>query len=528
MKKLVHSFAVAALCGLAFILAPASAQVPQLANYQGRVAVGGVNFSGAGSFKFALVDNGAGVNVQAAATAVRTGGFITSVNVTTPGAGYVSAPAVSFSGGGGSGAAATALVANGAVTAINLTNAGSGYTSTPGVVIAAPPVNFYTTYWSNDNTSNLGSQPAAAVALTVTNGLYSVLLGDTSITNMAAIPASVGANADVRLRVWFNDGVNGFQQLSPDQRLAPSGYQAVALLNAATNTFTGTQKVSTTFTVEARPGSTGTGNNFIGTGAGAANTSGMGNTFIGLNAGTTTAGGNSNTFVGQGAGSSNNSGGSNIAIGTGAGSSLTTGSNNIDIGNVGSATESATIRIGTTGTQTTTFIAGISGVTVSGGAAVSILANGQLGTITSSRRFKDDIQDMAAASECLLSLRPVTFRYKPEFDPKGIPQWGLIAEEVSEVNPDLVVRDDQGVIQTVRYEQVNAMLLNEFLKEHHRVTDLKTKQEQEITARDEKISTLEKRLAELEAKDRERDARVARLEQAAKPAAHPAVFNNAR
>jgi hypothetical protein len=105
-----------------------------------------------------------------------------------------------------------------------------------------------------------------------------------------------------------------------------------------------------------------------------------------------------------------------------------------------------------------------------------------LGTVTSSRRFKKGIADMAAASEALLALRPVTFRYKPELDQAGIPQYGLVAEEVAEVNPDLVVRDENGEIYTVRYEAVNAMLLNEFLKEHRKVEQqVRKMQEQEAS-----------------------------------------------
>ena len=100
---------------------------------------------------------------------------------------------------------------------------------------------------------------------------------------------------------------------------------------------------------------------------------------------------------------------------------------------------------------------------------VIINSNGLLGTVQSSARFKEAIQPMAKASEAILSLKPVTFRYKEELDPDKIPQFGLIAEEVEKVNPDLVVRDDDGQVSTVRYEAVNAMLLNEFLKEHCKV-----------------------------------------------------------
>jgi hypothetical protein len=100
-------------------------------------------------------------------------------------------------------------------------------------------------------------------------------------------------------------------------------------------------------------------------------------------------------------------------------------------------------------------------------------SNGRLGTTTSSARFKDDIKPMDKASEAILALNPVTFRYKRELDPDGIPQFGLVAEEVEKVNPDLVARDDHGKPYSVRYEAVNAMLLNEFLKEHHQVQELK-------------------------------------------------------
>src|SRR5207237_10876474 len=132
------------------------------------------------------------------------------------------------------------------------------------------------------------------------------------------------------------------------------------------------------------------------------------------------------------------------------------------------------ISIGARRAQTVTFIAGISGVTVASGVGVIINANGQLGTVVSSARFKEAIRPMDKASEALLALKPVTFRYKHELDPDNIPQFGLVAEEVEKVNPDLVVRDPDGKVNTVRYEAVNAMLLNEFLKEHRQVEELKT------------------------------------------------------
>jgi len=208
---------------------PASAAVPQLINYQGRVAVGGVNFDGTGQFKFALVDGGVDLSEQATATAVNTSGFITSVNVDNGGAGYVVAPAVGFSGGGGAGAAAHAVVSSGVVTGIVVDNPGSGYVSAPAVIIDPPPAgSLYITYWSNDGTSTAGSEPADAVDLSVAKGLYSVLLGDATLANMSTVPSTVFTNENVHLRVWFDDGSNGSQLLTPDQRIAAVGYAMMA------------------------------------------------------------------------------------------------------------------------------------------------------------------------------------------------------------------------------------------------------------------------------------------------------------
>ena len=703
------------LTAFALLTSALHAQVPQIINYQGRVSVGTTNFEGSGAFKFALV-NAAGT----------------------------------------------------------------------------------TTFWSNDGTSTAGSQPTSAVTLTVTKGLYSVLLGDIALPNMTAIPNSVFANADVRLRVWLNDGANGSQLLTPDQRLAPGGYlpdavvttaklenlsvsagkladNAVTMTKIANGAVVNSKLANSEVTVTAGAGlggggavplgggvlltnagvlsltggggitvNAGTGaitlgsngttastpntlvlrdgggnitaTNFVGTLAGnvtgsqgatvvatvggvtagnvangvnlanaatsvnTANTivkrDGSGNftagtitgTFVGNGSGLTgispsitgnlaipvttdssvgsitqgglrilhtygaenffaatdagnysltgnwnfgvgynalknltsgdyniamgrgalgaTTDGFRNTAMGDGALEANTSGGRNVAIGSSAltanttgydivaighaalsrqsfsngnsgwnsdsvaigtqalllnqptstsngiqnvavgnnsllnnttganntalgnsaGSALTTGNNNIMIGNTGNAAEASTIRIGTQGTQTTTQIAGISGRTSSGGVAVFINTSGVLGTLTSSARFKQDIQSMDAASESLHSLRPVTFRYKPEVDEKRIPQWGLIAEEVGAVNPDLVVRDESGAIHTVRYEQVNAMLLNEFLKDHRRLDGLQQKHEQEVKVRDNRIDALEKRLLDIEERERRRDA----------------------
>ena len=219
-----------------------------------------------------------------------------------------------------------------------------------------------------------------------------------------------------------------------------------------------------------------------------ANTTGIGNTAIGAAALSFNTTGDDNTASGNGALFRNDTGNKNTALGFRAGDNQTTGSNNVYIGAevVGVAGESNTIRIGRNITDT--FIDGINGATASGGAAVFVVGGaGKLGTMPSSARFKDEIKPMDKASEAILALRPVSFRYKKEVDPQRVAQFGLVAEDVEKINPDLVIRDAQGRPQTVRYEQVNAMLLNEFLKEHREVQDLK-KQVAALTAGLQKVS----------------------------------------
>jgi hypothetical protein len=231
---------------------------------------------------------------------------------------------------------------------------------------------------------------------------------------------------------------------------------------------------------------TGSDNTANGLGALEDNTVGVDNTANGFVALAVNRTGSRNTAVGSNALFESNNGSDNIAIGFNAGSNLTTGSNNIYIGNRGSAFPSEdvkTIRIGTSSIQVATFIAGIRGTTTGNANAIPVVIDsaGQLGTASSSARFKKEIKPMNKASEAILGLKPVTFQYKT--DNTSTPQFGLIAEEVAKVNPDLVVRDENGEIYTVRYDAVNAMLLNEFLKEHRTVQELKStvaKQEETI------------------------------------------------
>jgi Chaperone of endosialidase len=254
------------------------------------------------------------------------------------------------------------------------------------------------------------------------------------------------------------------------------------------------------------------------------------NTAVGAAALLNNVTGHDNTANGAAALLNNTSGDSNIALGSSAGSLLTTGNFNIDIGNPGLAGESSTMRIGSN-LQTRTFIAGIRGVTTGINNAIPVLIDslGQLGTVSSSRRFKTGIKPMDKASEAILALRPVTFHYKS--DNTNRPEFGLIAEEVAEVNPDLVVRDENGKIYTVRYDAVNAMLLNEFLKEHREVEEQNGKlenQARKIQEQETTIAELKSGMKALAATVSEQTAqlrKVSALIETMKPAARVAVNN---
>jgi hypothetical protein len=238
------------------------------------------------------------------------------------------------------------------------------------------------------------------------------------------------------------------------------------------------------------------------------NSTGSLNTAIGDRALFNNSTANFNTAVGSNSLANNITGSSNIALGNSAGSNVTTASNVICIGSPGANT-----------VNNSCFIGNIFGASVSG-AGVYINSVGRLGAPSSSRRFKEEIKPMEHASEALLALKPVTFRYKKEIDPAGTSQFGLVAEEVEKVNPDLVVRDKEGKPYSVRYDQVNAMLLNEFLKEHRKV------QEQDAT-----ITQLKKdfraTVAQLTTRLDEQAAQIQKVSaqlEASKPA--PQVVNN--
>ena len=232
---------------------------------------------------------------------------------------------------------------------------------------------------------------------------------------------------------------------------------------------------------------------FVGGSAGASTTTGNGDVYVGWTSGASATTGFFNTFLGAQTGFYNTTGSSDLYLGFSSGISNTTGSNNVYLSNGGVDGESNTIRIG--GGQQAAYIAGVYGVTSGSGVPVYINSNGQLGTLTSSRKYKQDIEDMGNITNALMKLRPVTFYYKPEYD-KGerTRQYGLIAEEVAKVFPDLVAYNPDGSPYTVRYQYLSSILLNAFQEEHHNTES----QAEIIKAQQQRIDALELRLTHIE------------------------------
>jgi len=320
----------------------------------------------------------------------------------------------------------------------------------------------------------------------ITSGSFNTGVGaGTLALNNADQNTAVGAGALLLNATGLNNTAAGaFALLNNTVGSSNTATGCGALLsntNGSQNTAHGHQALSNN--------TTGFENTAAGYQALLATTTGANNTGIGRQALRDNSTGGDNTAVGRDALGTNTTGSNNIAIGVGAGVGLTTGDNNIDIGNAGAAGEANVIRIGNG--QAGAFIAGISGVPVTG-TAVVVNVFGQLGVAPSSQRFKEAVVPMDKASESLLELQPVTFRYRKEFDPAGTPQFGLVAEEVEKISPDLVVRDKQGKAYSVRYDQVNAMLLNEFLKEHRAFV----KEQQKVAQQQTEIDALTAELKE--------------------------------
>jgi hypothetical protein len=330
----------------------------------------------------------------------------------------------------------------------------------------------------------------------VTSGSYNTAVGEqalrwsmTGVYNTAEGYQALAGATNNNLGVFNTaDGALAMQNISSGSSNTASGYSALsAATTGSLNVADGVYALHNCIT--------GSFNTALGEATVNNTTDGNQNTAVGFQAMFNNVAGSFNTASGYQSLYSNISGSYNIALGYQAGFAVTSGISNIDIGSPGVYGDQDTIRIGTPGTQNNTFIAGIYNATSSGGAAVFVNSSGQLGTMTSSRRYKDNIQSMGDASDVLLSLRPVTFRYKPEIDPKGFPQFGLVAEEVDQLDPDLVVHDDQHGIYTVRYEAVNAMLLNEFLKQHRKLQE-QTSEIQDLRQSVAELKALMKSLAE--------------------------------
>ena len=339
--------------------------------------------------------------------------------------------------------------------------------------------------------------------LSLTSGTYNTAVGFASLKSntIGNVNTAIGVNALSLNTTGINNTANGVNALysnTTGRENTANGVYAlfrntIGTVNTAMGAFAlrdNTTGGANTATGQAALllNTTGMSNTAIGDHALWSNLTGSGNTAVGSGAISDPLGGNSNTAVGSGA-LYTAPGDSNTALGAGAGSNGPSGSNNIYIGADvrGALQESNTIHIGDNlpadPGASACFIGGINGQTTTSGTAVFINSSGKLGTITSSARFKKDIKPMNSASEVILSLRPVTFHYRS--DTMNTPQFGLVAEEVARMDPALVLTDKEGKPYTVRYEQVNAMLLNEFLKEHRKVEELEanaTRQQKQIDA----------------------------------------------
>jgi trimeric autotransporter adhesin len=343
-------------------------------------------------------------------------------------------------------------------------------------------------------TSGVDNTAAGAQALySNSNGAYNTAIGlqtlyyntygsnNTAVGTIAMFSNTIGVN-----NTAYGDAALAYNTSGNDNTAVGNG----ALFSngtASSNTASGFESLYSN--------TTGPNNTAFGAAALYSNTSGKGNAAQGVNAmyGNTT--GIRNLGIGNNALYANTTGSYNIALGFEAGYNVTTGSNNIEIGATGAAADNNTIQIGAQGTQTSTKIAGIFGTPLSG-SAVYVNSSGQLGVQASSERFKTEIATMPAPSARLSKLRPVTFRYKT--DPKRVPQYGLIAEEVDKVYPELVIRDDAGRIAGIHYEELAPILLNEVQVLQRRVRDQQKKlgeleqlkrQVAKLLARDEEVAT---------------------------------------
>src|SRR5437870_689721 len=377
-------------------------------------------------------------------------------------------------------------------------------------------VGWYSLFLVGDASFNTGVG-AGALALNTTGadsntavGAAAMLLNTTGILNTAVgtdallYNDSGSFNNAVGVFALFNniDGFdnNAFGESALGENIHAGSNTAIGDLALSHNDNTGNGFASFNTAVGAsalQNNTDGGSNTAVGAGALSSNDTGNSNTAVGVGALPDNISGIENTAVGSAALFTNIDGSHNIAVGQAALSNNTSGSNNIAVGEFAGlavTTSNNVISIGVQGQDISDscFIGNIFNAMAPSGSAVFIDANNRLGTITSSKRFKEDIKPIGKSSEALLELKPVTFRYKKEIDPAARSQFGLVAEEVEKVNPDLVVRDKEGKPYSVRYEQVNAMLLNEFLKEHNAFVE----EQQKVAQQQEEIDLLKAELKE--------------------------------
>ena len=372
---------------------------------------------------------------------------------------------------------------------LNITAAG---TQGPGFIVIYPqgeavPVVSTLNYVGGQTIANAAIVPAGisggVTVIAGTSGTHLII----DINGYYA-PAGVGA---------FNTflGLNaGNFTMTGDNNTAIGNAALASNTSGGLNTATGTgalQHNTTSFS-----------NTATGAGALYSNTTGNDNTATGANALFNNTEGFRNIAVGGFALRYNTTGSRNVALGYSAGTAIVTGNDNIDIANAGFNDESGQIRIGTAGVHTGAVIQGIYGGAIDG-LGVVINAGGRLGTTPSSRRFKENVRDIDAESDALMSLRPVAFQYKREIDPSGLAQYGLIAEEVAEIFPELVVYDADGRPETIRYQLLDPLLLNEVQKQH-RIAEAHEKaieqQKETIDRQNIEIEGLKDRLSRLEAR----------------------------
>ncbi len=449
-------------------------------------------------------------------------GAVTNAKLATPsitintGTGLSGGGTVSLGGtltlqatGGGSGV--TSLTGGGGITVSGATGAvtlGSNATSanTAGTIVQRDGNGGFSAGSVTANTFNLPVTTSSSIGVVAQNGTALVhSYGDQNFfagsgagnfTMTGAVNTAIGSGALPVNTTGFSNSAFGWQTLN--RNTTGTGNTAVGSQTLFSNT--GGDYNTAVGIGAIGVGATGSNNTALGANA-LRSSIGSDNTATGLQALYSNTTGRNNTATGENALGRNTTGILNTALGYQAGFNLTTGDNNIDIGNVGVAAEAATIRIGTSGTQTRSFIAGIRGITTGSANVIAVLidSNGQLGTVSSSRRYKEDIVDMSDASARLLALRPVTFRYKKAYDDGSKPiQFGLIAEEVAETFPELAVFNEDGQPETVKYQDLPPLLLNEFLKDHRRVDELAAKQETEVKQLREENAALKKRLGSLE------------------------------